>query len=55
VAKDEIQLIDHLNTLVNDKESRLKIGEISGSYIKNNVGATKIILDKIKQELGDNS
>ncbi len=55
VAKDEIQLIDHLNALINDKESRLKIGEISGSYIKNNLGATKIILDYIKQELGDNS
>jgi 3-deoxy-D-manno-octulosonic-acid transferase len=55
VSKDEIQLIDHLNVLINDNESRLRTGEISGSYIKNNLGATKIIFDYIKQELGDNS
>ena len=55
VAEDDVQLCDHLNELNNDAEYRLKIGGIAGSYIKNNLGATEIILDYIEQQLGDNS
>ncbi len=55
VAKDEGQLIDHLNAFIKDEKSSLKIGEIARSYIRKNQGATKIILDYIEQELGDNS
>ncbi|MDN3641263.1 glycosyltransferase N-terminal domain-containing protein [Lutimonas halocynthiae] len=55
VASDEIQLFDHLNELNNNENYRLKIGNIAGSYIKNNIGATEIILNYIEQQLGDNS
>lgn len=55
VASDEIQLIDHLNELNNNEDYRLEIGNIAGSYIKNNLGATKIILNYIEHQLGDNS
>jgi len=55
VASDEILLFDHLNKLNNNEDYRLKMGEIAGSYIKKNIGATKIILNYIEQQLGDNS
>ena len=55
VAQDDVQLCDHLNELHNDEEYRIKIGTIAGSYIKNKLGATEIILDYIEQQLGDNS
>ena len=55
VAKDDIQLFDHLNELNKNKAYRNKIGEIAGSYIKNNLGATQIILDYIELQLRDNS
>lgn len=55
VAKDEVELADHLNELNHNEDSRKKIGEIAGSYIKNNLGATKIILNYIEQHLRDNS
>ena len=55
VASDEIQLFDHLYELNNNEDYRLKMGEIAGSYIKKNIGATEIILNYIEQQLGDNS
>ena len=55
VATDEIQLFDHSMKLNNNEDYRLEIGKIAGSYIKNNLGATKIILDYIEHQLGDNS
>lgn len=55
VASDEIQLFDHLYELNNNEDYRLKIGNIAGSYIKNNIGATEIILNYIEQQLVDNS
>ncbi len=55
VAKDESQLFDHLNDLNTNESLRLKIGSIAGDFIKNNLGATKIILDYIELQLGDNS
>ena len=55
VASDEIQLFDQLYELNNNEDYRLKMGNIAGSYIKNNIGATEIILNYIEQQLGDNS
>ncbi|MGI9532005.1 3-deoxy-D-manno-octulosonic acid transferase [Lutimonas sp.] len=55
VAKDEIQLHEHLTNLINNPNIRAEKGEIAGSFVKKNLGATEIIMDYIEKELGDNS
>lgn len=55
VAQNEIELDQHLDTLVKSPEDRSNKGKIAGSFVKKNLGATQIIMSYIEKELGDNS
>lgn len=47
VAKTSEELALHMTTLITAPELRKKLGNITGKYIQNNLGATQIILDYI--------
>lgn len=53
VARDQTDLNDHLNKLIMSEKYRNELGQITMTYIKNNVGATKIILNYIEDQLAD--
>lgn len=53
VAKTNAELALLFNTLVTEPDSREKLGNINESYIQNNLGATKIILDYICVKIPD--
>lgn len=53
VAKNEAELKDHFTVLMQNKKSRTDVGQINESYIKEQLGATNIILDFIEDQLRD--
>lgn len=55
VANSDTELENHFNKLILDKKYRQQLGNITKSYIKEHLGATKIILNYIDVQLGDNS
>ena len=55
VGQTEADLHIQLKKLIKNEIDRGKMGEITKTYIKNNIGATKIILDYIDNQLVDNS
>ncbi len=53
VANDQADLNDHLNKLILNEKYRNELGIITMTYIKNHLGATKIILNYIEDQLAD--
>lgn len=53
VANDQADLNDHLNKLILNEKYRNELGRITMTYIKNHLGATKIILNYIEDQLAD--
>jgi 3-deoxy-D-manno-octulosonic-acid transferase len=53
VANDQTDLNDHLNKLILNEKYRNELGRITMAYIKNHLGATKIILKYIDDQLAD--
>ncbi len=53
VANDQTDLNDHLNKLIENEKYRNELGKITLTYIKNHLGATKIILNYIEDQLAD--
>ncbi len=53
VAEDQAELNDHLNKLILNEQYRSELGKITKTYIKNHLGATKIILNYIEDQLED--
>lgn len=53
VANDQTDLNDHLNKLIENEKYRNQLGKITLTYIKNHLGATKIILNYIEDQLAD--
>lgn len=47
VIHDADELVSKVNTLLNDTQLRLKISDSCAQYVKNNLGATAIILEHI--------
>lgn len=53
VAENETDLTDQLNRLIMSEKYRQELGNITENYIKNHIGATKIILNYIEDQLED--
>ena len=53
VANSDTELSHHLNKLIKDEKYRQKLGNITQLYIKERLGATKIILNYIEHQLTD--
>lgn len=53
VAKNEAILQDHVNKLIENDTYRNELGKITKTYIKNHLGATKIILNYMEDHLPD--
>ena len=53
VAHSDTDLSNHLSKLIEKETYRYQLGEITKTYIKNHLGATKTILDYIEDQLAD--
>ena len=53
VAHSDTDLSNHLSKLIEKEKYRDQLGEITKTYIKNHLGATKTILDYIEDQLAD--
>ena len=53
VAHSDTDLSNHLSKLIEKEKYRDQLGEITKTYIKNHLGATKTILDYIEDQHAD--